>query len=176
MNKLAKTKPVISKAIGRVVTNLVNPESYSLAEKIESLSKTLKDNGKMNALKAIIKDKPIYKTQAGVDAVDSPRTVLYKSLFGLPIKDLKLQETAKKYFTANTDAKGKVTSFALKPDTAPYKEVQQDASELLSFGKADTREGHRYHSLFGNYDMDKKNGAHYGTICDRRNKNRRYSA
>jgi len=64
-------REAVSKPVGRVVTNLVEPHGYGLGAKLRKVDEA----GPWGIVKAIVQDKPIYPM--------GPREPLYREMFGL---------------------------------------------------------------------------------------------
>lgn len=85
LKKSTFMKPV-RRAAGRVITNIVKPRDYRFESKLE----LIKDKGYWNALKAVIKDEPIYAEAGG------EREAPYRAYFDMnsrsPEKDKEMYE------------------------------------------------------------------------------------
>ena len=68
-------------AVGRVVTNLVRPVSYSVKQKLDIIKDVYQDKGIKGLLKAVIDDKPIYQGARTMDNMG--REVPYRAMFDL---------------------------------------------------------------------------------------------
>ena len=78
-------------AVGRVVTNLVRPASYSVQDKINIIKNVYKKDGIKGLLKSVIKDEPIYSDEnlfgtlvPKAQSLPTSREVPYRMMFDLP--------------------------------------------------------------------------------------------
>lgn len=109
---------IFRKTIGRVLTNLVKPETYDLAEHV----KQIKESKPKAIINAIKKDKPIYdKSYAG-------RDTLWRNSFDLPTHKSEVGKD-RKVFDVFTDKKGKIQYYGLKPGSAAMDEVAMNVAE-----------------------------------------------
>lgn len=72
-DRMQKDAGLISRGIGRVLTNVVEPYGYSVYDKL----RRVKAQGLMNNIKAVVNDKPAYEVVLG-------RDLPYRRMFGLP--------------------------------------------------------------------------------------------
>jgi hypothetical protein len=151
--------------IGRILTNLIKPESYDLASHI----KRLKRVGVKKAIKAVIDDKPIYSPSL------PGREQYWRQSFNLPARSGRRSKDAKA-LRVFTDKKGKVTHHSLDPNSMAMREVAVDAGaklKLVSDKKlpevTHTVPNPGYNSLMGGYKLDidvKKGKAKYSDTWD----------
>jgi len=154
-------------AIGRVVTNLVKPQSYSAKQKLDMIKdaylkaagppRGAPSDGPVKAkyplkgiyglLKNIVKDKPIYKLQADT----APREVPYRQMFDLPPRHSQpaytnMDELIKQNKSGSFDIVNK-TSF--NPNTVMGNKQLRDVAQQIYYPSGP--KGTRAHSVMGNF-------------------------
>lgn len=153
--------------LGRVVTNLITPESYDIAHHIENI----RNAGAKKVFQAIIKDEPIYKSTI------PGRDTIWRRSFDLDThaSAVKRDREVLKPFT---DKKGNVTHYELNPDSQAMHEVAVNAAQktgIVTNKKLsevqDTVERTDYHSIMGGYNLktknkDNKSTANYKDVWD----------
>lgn len=85
----AAAAPLLTRAVGRVVTNIIDPYGYKLGNTWQRL----KSQGLVNNVKAVINDKPAYMFNDFM----SDRNLPYRRMFGLPAHSV----GARKVYTKN---------------------------------------------------------------------------
>ena len=135
-------------AVGKVVTNLVKPQSYSAKQKLDMIKDYYKEHGLKGLIKSVVKDEPIYELPPNT----APREVPYRQMFDLPPRHSKpaysnIDELIKRDKSGSFDIVNK-TSFNPNTVMGNRQLTQAKAEMLLPSG---IPQGTKAHGVMGDF-------------------------